>query len=113
MDGKRIQEYWSTEVDALVQTYRQFETLIPAPTGAGAQHKGEDGRFVEDLLREYLSRFLPKDLEVLAGFILRPAVKTGEKGTNERPIGTNTQRNWTLSSLIQAYIPCSNALVVV
>jgi hypothetical protein len=84
MDGKRIQEYWSTEVDALVQTYRQFEMLIPAPTGAGAQHKGEDGRFVEDLLREYLSCFLPKDLEVLTGFILRPAVKTGEKGTERK-----------------------------
>ena len=84
MDGKRIQDYWSTEVDALVQTYRQFEMLIPAPNGAGAQHRGEDGRFVEDLIREYLSRYLPKDLEVLTGFILRPAVKTGEKGTERK-----------------------------
>ncbi|MCO5979371.1 DUF6602 domain-containing protein [Ideonella oryzae] len=58
--------------------------LIPAPTGAGAQHRGEDGRFVEDLVREYLSRYLPKDLEVLTGFILRPAVKTGEKGTERK-----------------------------
>jgi len=84
MDGKRIQEYWSSEVDALVRTYKQFETLIPAPTGEGAQHRGEDGRFVEDLLREYLTRFLPKNLEVLTGFILRPAVKTGEVGTERR-----------------------------
>jgi hypothetical protein len=84
MDGKRIQDYWSAEVEALVQTYRQFETLIPAPTGAGAGHRGEDGRFVEDLVREYLSHFLPKDLEVLTGFILRPAVKTGEKGTERK-----------------------------
>ena len=83
MDGKRIQSYWSSEVDALVRTYKQFETLIPAPTGEGAQHRGEDGRFVEDLLRAYLARFLPKDLEALTGFILRPAVKTGERG-NER-----------------------------
>lgn len=80
MDGKRIQDYWSREVDALVKTYRQFETLIPAPKGAGAEHKGEDGRFVEDLLREYLRRYLPKGLEVLTGFILRPAVKTGKTG---------------------------------
>lgn len=84
MDGKRIQTYWSTEVDALVQTYRQFELLIPASSGAGAQHRGEDGRFVEDLVREYLVRFLPKDLEVLTGFILRPAVKTGERGFERR-----------------------------
>ena len=84
MDGKRIQDYWSTEVDALVQTYQQFELLIPAPSGGGAQHRGEDGRFVEDLIREYLTRFLPKDLEVLTGFILRPAVKTGERGTERK-----------------------------
>ena len=80
MDGKRIQDYWSCEVDALVRTYRQFETLIPAPKGEGAGHKGEDGRYVEDLVREYLNRFLPKGLEVLTGFVLRPAVKTGESG---------------------------------
>lgn len=84
MNGKRIQDYWSAEVDALVQTYTQFEKLIPSPSGAGAQHRGEDGRFVEDLVREYLTRFLPKDLEVLTGFILRPAVKAGEDGKERR-----------------------------
>ncbi|VWC56079.1 hypothetical protein BLA18110_00313 [Burkholderia lata] len=84
MDGKRIQDYWSSEVDALVKTYRQFETLIPSPDTAGAEHKGEDGRFVEDLVSEYLSRFLPKGLEVLTGFILRPAVKTGESGRERK-----------------------------
>lgn len=84
MDGKRIRDYWSTEMDALVQTYRQFELMIPAPTGEGAHHRGEDGRFVEDLIREYLRRYLPRDLEVLTGFILRPAVKTGEDGTERK-----------------------------
>jgi hypothetical protein len=44
MDGKRVQDHWSSEVDALVRTYKQFETLIQAPTGDGAQHRGEDGR---------------------------------------------------------------------
>jgi hypothetical protein len=84
MDGKRIQNYWSAEVDALVSKYRQFETLIPAAKGAGAAHRGEDGRFVEDLLREHLLQFLPAGLEVLTGFILRPAVKTGESGRERR-----------------------------
>ncbi len=84
MDGKRIQNYWSSEVDALVKTYQQFETLIPAPKMVGAEHKGEDGRFVEDLLREYLNRYLPNGLEVLTGFILRPAVKTGETGKERK-----------------------------
>jgi hypothetical protein len=80
MDGKRIRDYWSSEVDALLSRYRQFETLIPAADRAGSAHSGEDGRFVEDLLREHLTQFLPTGLEVLTGFILRPAVKTGESG---------------------------------
>lgn len=84
MDGTRIQDYWSNEVEALVKTYKQFETLIPAPSGSGAEHKGEDGRFVEDLLREYLTRYLPNGLEVLTGFILRPAVKTGKTGKERK-----------------------------
>jgi len=83
MDGERIRDYWLNEVQALLQTYRQFETLIPATKRKGAGHTGEDGRFVEELLREYLSRYLPKGLEVFTGFILRPSVKTG-KNSRER-----------------------------
>ncbi|MBY8173546.1 hypothetical protein KW539_01630 [Vibrio fluvialis] len=80
MDGVRIQDYWSKEVEALLATYKQFEILVPSQTRAGAAHQGEDGRYVEDLVGEYLRKFLPKGLEVLTGFILRPAVKTGESG---------------------------------
>ncbi len=32
---------------------------------------------METLIREYLKRYLPKELEVVTGFIMRPAVKTG------------------------------------
>lgn len=84
MDGERIQNYWSDEVDALVKTYRQFEKLIPSDRVDGAAHAGEDGRYIEDLVREYLQKFLPRDLEVLTGFILRPAVKTGEAGQERK-----------------------------
>lgn len=77
MDGNRIQRYWSQEMQAMLDTYKQFETLLPAKRRKGAVHAGEDGRYVEALIREYLKRYLPKDLEVLTGFILRPAVKTG------------------------------------
>jgi len=84
VDGERIQNYWSDEVDALVRTYRQFEKLIPSERVDGAAHAGEDGRYVEDLVREYLQQFLPRDLEVLTGFILRPAVKTGETGRERK-----------------------------
>lgn len=84
MADERIKQYWSKEMDALLATYRQFEELVPAGGGvAGAAHRGEDGRYVEYLIREYLTRYLPKDLEVLTGFILRPAVK-GAKGAAAR-----------------------------
>lgn len=77
MDGKRIQEYLSNETKALLAVYKQFQTLLPDPKQDAASHKGEDGRYIESLIKEYLKRYLPKDLEVLTGFILRPAVKTG------------------------------------
>lgn len=80
MDGKRLQNYWSNEVKALLETYRQFEILIPSNTDTGSAHKGEDGRFVEDLIREFLKKFLPSGLKCLTGFILRPAVTTGTNG---------------------------------
>jgi hypothetical protein len=89
MDGKRIQQYWGKEVDALVEIYQQFERLIPNEKTEGAAHKGEDGRYVEELIRQYLKRYLPSSIEVLTGFILRPAVKTGLDG-RERKKETDT-----------------------
>lgn len=84
MDGKRIQKYWSNEMQAILDTYKQFQILIPAENRNGSAHNGEDGRYVETLIREYLKRYLPKDLEVLTGFILRPAVKTGLSDKSRR-----------------------------
>lgn len=84
MDGERLRDYWSAEVEALLNTYSQFARLIPAADREGAAHAGEDGRYVEDLIRAYLRRFLPQGLEVLTGFILRPAVKTGTNGRERR-----------------------------
>jgi len=84
MDGKRIQEYWSNEMQAMLETYKQFQTLIPAIDREGAAHNGEDGRYVENLIREYLKKYLPRNLEVMTGFILRPAVKTGLKSRKRK-----------------------------
>lgn len=84
MDGTRIQKYWSNEMQAMLDTYKQFQILIPAEGRNGAAHNGEDGRYVETLIREYLKRYLPKELEVLTGFILRPAVKTGLRNRNRK-----------------------------
>ena len=84
MDGSRIQKYWSNEMQAMLDTYKQFQILIPAEDRDGAAHNGEDGRYVETLIKEYLKRYLPKELEVLTGFILRPAVKTGLKNRSRQ-----------------------------
>lgn len=84
MDGRRLQDFWNQEVLALLAVYKQFETLLPSSFAEGAGHRGEDGRYVEALLRNYLQKYLPKDLEVLTGFILRPAVKTGKNTRNRK-----------------------------
>lgn len=84
MDGQRLRDFWNQEVRALLAVYRQFETLLPNPATDGAAHRGEDGRYIEALLRSYLQKYLPRDLEVLTGFILRPAVKTGTNGRNRK-----------------------------
>lgn len=84
MDGERVRNYLSQDVDALLSTYRQFETLLPHSTQEGAAHRGEDGRYVESLIRSYLVKYLPSCLKVSTGFILRPAVKTGTNGRERR-----------------------------
>lgn len=30
MDGHRIQQYWSHEMEVMLEAYRRFEILIPA-----------------------------------------------------------------------------------
>lgn len=84
MDGRRLQDFWNQEVMAILAVYRQFETLLPNRVTKGAEHRGEDGRYIEALLRSYLKKYLPNDLEVLTGFILRPAVKTGRNTRNRK-----------------------------
>lgn len=80
MGGERIEKYWSYEMKALLEKYRQFETLIPAPYGRGAAHRGEDGRYIESILKESLKKFLPAGIELLSGFILRAGVKSAMSG---------------------------------
>jgi hypothetical protein len=93
MDGQRLRTFWNQEVNALLAVYQQFETLLPNSVSAGAAHPGEDGRYVEALIRSYLQKFLPKNLEVLTGFILRPAVKLGvQNRTRQRDVDQHTKQ---------------------
>ena len=84
MDGSRVREFLSGDISALLATYEQFERLVPHSEHAGADHPGEDGRYVEALLRAYLKKYLPRSLQVSTGFIMRPAVKTGLNGRERR-----------------------------
>ena len=98
MDGSRIRELLTSDVKSLLSLYRQFEGLIPHHKHRGAAHTGEDGRYVEALVREYLSQYLPKSLRVSTGFILRPAVKTGLNGRERR--GDKDQHSTQLDIII-------------
>ncbi len=84
MGGKRIEDYWSYEMKSLLERYKQFETLIPAASGGGAAHRGEDGRYIESILKETLNKFLPAGIEILTGFILRAGVKSGMSGKSRK-----------------------------
>ena len=98
MDGSHVRGYLAQEVKALIATYRQFETLVPHPARRGASHPGEDGRYVESLVRSCLRKFLPRDLDISSGFILRPAVKTGTDGQERR--GERDQTSTQLDVLV-------------
>ena len=80
MGGERIERYWAAEMRSAIERYRQFEMLIPASSGSGAGHPGEDGRYVESILKSTLKQFLPQGLDILSGFILRAGVKSPESG---------------------------------
>lgn len=51
MDGSRVRSYLSREARSLLEIYEQFAELIAAHQVRGAAHRGEDGRFVEALVR--------------------------------------------------------------
>lgn len=98
MDGSRVREHLGSEVQALVTTYEQFAKLVPHKTADGAAHRGEDGRYVESLVRTYLRKVLPTSLEVTSGFIMRPAVKTGQDGRERR--GTKDSHSTQLDIIV-------------
>ena len=75
--GERIRGFFEIEADVLYRRFRVLQTLLPNETTQGAAHRGEEGRHIEALLRDFLNRHLPSDLRAVSGFIVRPATKTG------------------------------------
>lgn len=74
--GKRVREFFEAEANSLLNSYLYVQTLIPAANRKGAAHVAEEGRHIESLLRSFLNKHLPKELQAFSGFILRPATKT-------------------------------------
>ena len=74
--GLRIREFFAIEADTLLQRYKVIETLLPHAKTRGAAHRGEEGRYIEALVRTFLNKHLPGNLKAISGFILCPATKT-------------------------------------
>jgi hypothetical protein len=77
MKGHRVRSFFEIEARTLLDRYLVVETLLPHARTAGAAHRGEEGRYIESLLRSFLNKHLPSSLRAVSGFVLCPATKTG------------------------------------
>lgn len=74
--GLRVRDFFSIEANTLLERYKIIETLLPHHKTKGAAHRGEEGRYIEALVRTFLNKHLPANLRAISGFILCPATKT-------------------------------------
>lgn len=74
--GLRVRNFFAIEADTLLERYKVIETLLPHHRTRGAAHRGEEGRYIEALVRAFLNKHLPANLRAISGFILCPATKT-------------------------------------
>lgn len=89
MAESNISQYFDDVAQSLMSNYRRLELLIPNTSTkknseelkGGSDHTGEEGRFLENVIRVFLNRHLPKNLRALSGFILRPAALVGDNDT--------------------------------
>lgn len=82
--GQRVRDLFSAEAKQLLSVFQNIERLIPHSTNSGSAHSGEEGRFIEYLIRDFLNKHLPSQLEAFTGFIHRPATKTGNNNRTRR-----------------------------
>jgi len=60
------------ECDALLSAVDLFRAFVESDISVGSGHPGEEGRFAENLLAQFLRRSLPSRLTVGTGFVLDP-----------------------------------------
>lgn len=86
MQESKISEYFDDVAQSLMSNYKRLELLLPNTSlkknsdelKGGSDHYGEEGRFLESVIRSFLNKYLPKNLRALTGFILRPSAKVGD-----------------------------------
>ena len=61
---------YNAECDKLLNGVDLFRDLLPSATVNASIHSGEEGRFVESLVIEFLRKSLPTQLEVASGFVV-------------------------------------------
>jgi hypothetical protein len=89
MPESNISKYFDDVAQSLMSNYKRFELLIPntslkkgsEETKGGSDHTGEEGRFLESVIRSFLNKHLPQNLRALSGFIIRPAALCGDNDT--------------------------------
>ncbi|GAA5125066.1 hypothetical protein GCM10023339_47640 [Alloalcanivorax gelatiniphagus] len=75
MDQSPEDRVLEAECDALLGAVDLFRGFVASDVNAGSGHPGEEGRFAEDLLVQFLRRSLPSRLTVGTGFVFDPATK--------------------------------------
>lgn len=67
---RALQAIQNTRTDSLLSAVDNFRTFLPHGSQERSVHDGEEGRFVELLVAEYLVRHLPERAAVASGFVV-------------------------------------------
>lgn len=70
MDQSSFQNYINGDHDSLVSNIDLFRTLLPHEKWKASVHSGEEGRFIELVVIQYLKEKLPSGLGVASGFVV-------------------------------------------
>lgn len=70
MDAQSLQNFLNGEHDMLTTAVDLFRNLVPAIDKDASVHSGEEGRFIEMVLAEYLREKLPTGIGIGGGFIV-------------------------------------------
>ncbi|MDN7701560.1 DUF6602 domain-containing protein [Burkholderia semiarida] len=70
MDAQSLQNFLNGGDDMLTTAVDLFRGLVPAPDRDASVHSGEEGRFIEMVLAEYLREKLPTGIGIGGGFVV-------------------------------------------